>query len=182
MRCGEVLFEEGAKVESFYVCESGCVRLEVLPNRDKPIVLYRAKANEAFAEEHLILDAYSYRGVIDEDSVLLSAPKTAILNDIRSDPIIGQRYIYCLSQRNLQLRVNFERLSIKSAKERVFHFLKTKESLNPGPQDFSGKLKSYSDDLNLTHEAMYRALKDLEEEGRICRNDGIVEIIKNSVV
>ena len=42
--------------------------------------------------------------------------------------------------------------------------------------DLSGKIKSLSDDLNLTHEATYRALRELEEAGAIKRNNGIVEI------
>lgn len=174
---GEILFEKGAKVAHFFFCQSGCVRLEVFPEKRKPVVLYRARADEAFAEEHLVLEEYSYRGVADEDSVVLMVPRQAILDDVRSNPDVAFRYIDCLAKRFLQLRINFERLGIKGAKQRVMHLLQTLSMRSEPPLDLSGKIKSLSDDLNLTHEATYRALRDLENDGVLKRSDGMFEIV-----
>ncbi len=176
---GEVLFLENSPVERFYFCKEGCIRLEVFPQKNKAVVLYRARDGETIAEEHLILEKYGYRAVADRVSIVESVPKSLMLDDIRTNPVVAKNFIYCLAKRNVQLRINFERLGIKSAKERVLHFLRGLAIQNPGPLDLSGKLKGLSGDLNLTHEAMYRALKELEQEGLISRKSGRISLLKS---
>ena len=176
---GEILFMENSPVERFFFCKQGCIRLEVTPHKNKAIVLYRARDEETIAEEHLILDEYGYRAVADEASVIESVPKQLILNEIRTNPDVAKNFVFCLSKRNIQLRINFERLGIKSAKDRVFHFLRGLAIQNPGPLELSGKLKSLSRDLNLTHEAVYRALKELENMGSISRQGGTISLIES---
>ena len=51
----------------------------------------------------------------------------------------------------------------------VLFFKSLANSRDDAPVDVRGKLKSYADDLNLTHETMYRAIRQLESEGRIER-------------
>ncbi len=172
----ETVFSEGATVESIFLVEEGCVRLIVFPQDGKQLVLYRARCGETFAEEHLTLEKYSYRAVTDEPTTLHFVPKAAILNDLRTNPEVATRFIKCISSRYYQLRINFERLGIASAKARVLHWLNTL-SLREGQDiDLTGKLKSLSDDLNLTHEAMYRALRELERDGAIQRDSGVIKI------
>lgn len=176
----EMVFSEESTAKNVYLVESGCVRLVVFPQEGKQLVLYRAKMGETFAEEHLAMEKYSYRAVTDEPTVLQSVSKAALLNDINVNPSIAVKFIECISTRYYQLRTNFERLGIASAKNRVLHLLKTM-CVQQGPViDLTGKLKSLSDDLNLTHEAMYRALRELEQEGTIQRDHGVIEICEIS--
>lgn len=177
---GDILFTEGAKAESVFFVESGCIRLEVHPENDKQLVLYRARENEAFAEEHLVLHRYSYQAVADEKSIVQYLPKQALLEDIRVRPDVAQKFITCLSLRHYQLRINFERLGIKSAKNRVLHLLQTMSLQGDCPIDVTGKIKSFSNDLNLTHEATYRALKELERDGLIQRENGSIILVEIS--
>jgi DNA-binding transcriptional regulator YhcF (GntR family) len=39
-------------------------------------------------------------------------------------------------------------------------------------------MKSLADDLNLTPEAIYRALRELEKEGFIQRDDGTITVLR----
>jgi CRP-like cAMP-binding protein len=177
----ELVFSEDSPADDVFLVKSGCVRLVVFPQDDKQLVLYRALKDETFAEEHLALEKYSYRAVTDEQTELQIVSKAALLNDINTNPAIAMRFIECISSRYYQLRINFERLGIAAAKERVLHWLKTL-SLRQGPViDLTGKLKSLSDDLNLTHEAMYRALRELEQGGAIQRDRGKIKICKYSL-
>ena len=176
----ETVFLEGAEVESIYFVEQGCVRLVVFPQEGKQMVLYRARTGEPFAEEHLTLARYSYRAVADEGSIIQSISKQLLLDDVYTNPEVARRYIGCISSRYYQLRTNFERLGISSAKARVLHLLNTMNCEGIPAIDLDGKIKSLSDDLNLTHEATYRALRELEEGGAIKRNNGIVEICQIS--
>ena len=174
---GEILFDEGSTVESVFFIEKGSVRIVVEPRKGKRMVLYRARENEAVAEEHLVLDKYTYQAVADEITIVQFLPKQAILDDIRLSPEIAQRFIMCLSLRYYQLRINFERLGIRSAKDRVLHLLQTLSLQTQGPLDMGGRIKSFSDDLNLTHEATYRALKELEQEGSISREGAMIMLL-----
>ena len=178
---GDTIFDVGQFVDSIYFCSTGSVRMEVFPIADKPIVLYRAYADEAFAEEHLTREHYTYRAIADEPAIIESAPKYLILDDIRNNPQLGARFIACLAERYYQLRVSFERLSIKSAKARVLHLLLTLTSQDGIPLNLNGRIKGLSRDLNLSHEATYRALKDLEEDGAIQRENGVIMHIDRGV-
>lgn len=179
---GDTIFNIGQSVDSIYFCATGSVRMEVFPESEKPIVLYRAYAGEAFAEEHLTRQQYTYRAVADEPTVIESAPKQLILDDIRNNPQLGEKFIACLAERYCQLRVSFERLGIKSAKARVLHLLLTLESQDGVPLDLNGRIKGLSRDLNLSHEATYRALKELEDDNMIQRENGVIHHIKHSPV
>ena len=154
--------------------------MEVFPEPDKPLVVYRQREGNAFAEEYLGIDHYTYRAVADEDSVIQQVDRKLILEDFRTDPMIAQRFVHCLAKRSFQLMANFERLGIKSAQDRVFHLLKTLALQYPQPLDLGGRIKSYSADLNLSPEAVYRALKKLEDAGRIKRKDGMIEIVSQT--
>ncbi len=177
VKAGSAIFEAGQCVKSIFFCVSGSVRMEVFPDPGKPMVLYRAYADEAFAEEHLARDRYSYSAIADEPCVIESAPKQLILNDIGSNPELGARFITCLAERYYQLRVSFERLGINSASARVLHLLMTLESQEGIPLNLSGRIKGLSRDLNLSHEAAYRALKNLEAENIIRRENGVITYI-----
>ncbi len=87
-------------------------------------------------------------------------------------------YIKCLGERYYSLRVRYERLGITSAKFRVLHLLASLSSSEPGPLQLSGRMKSLADDLNLTPEAIYRALRELEKEEFIQRDDGTITVLK----
>ncbi len=177
LEVNETLFLEESKVESIYKVETGCVRLVVFPQDGKQLVLYRARDGEAFAEEHLARDHYSYRAIADKKTTLQSISKQLLLDDISSNPDVAKRFLMCLSGRYYQLRTNFERLGISSARARVLHMLESLAKETSGPIHVLGKIKSLSDDLNLTHEATYRALRELENDGVIARKDGYIEIL-----
>ena len=174
----DVLFREGDSVESFFFVESGCVRLVVYPTAGKELVLYRARDKEVFAEEHLVQSSYGYTAIADLRTRVHYVPTEAVFQDLRSSQVGLERYLSCLSGRYLQLRVSFERLGIASARGRVLHFLEAlSKEKNGEPLDLHGRVKSLSNDLNLTHEAFYRALSALERDGRITRDGGRISLV-----
>ena len=177
LKAGEVLFVQGNPSDSIYFLEYGCVRLVVHPEDDKQLVLYRAQAGEIVAEEHLVQDRYRYTAIAQEDSVLWFVGRQVLLDGLYHSRDVLLRYLKCLSGRYHQLITNFERLGMRSAKSRVLHLLRTMTEEKLGPIDLTGQIKSLSDDLNLTHEAMYRAFRELEVEGVIERIDGKVLVI-----
>ncbi len=174
----EVIFLEGSPADSIFYVESGCVKLVIHPQDGKRLTLYRARQGEVFVEDHLMLDTYNVTAIADQDTVLQYVSKQLILDEIQSRPEIAMRYIECLGGRYYALRVSYERLGITSAKLRVLHLLASMSAEEHGPLDLAGRMKSLADDLNLTPEAVYRALRDLEKEGFVQRDDGTITVLK----
>lgn len=173
----EIIFLEGDPADSIYYVESGCVKLVIHPQDDKRLTLYRALQGDVFVEDHLMLDTYNVTAIADQDTVLQYVSKQLILSDVQSRPEIAMRYIKCLGERYYSLRVSYERLGITSAKFRVLHLLASLSPNEPGPLQLAGRMKSLADDLNLTPEAIYRALRELEKENFIQRDDGTITVL-----
>ena len=80
-----------------------------------------------------------------------------------------------LARQIMSLRTRLEQRNIRSATDRVRHFL----ALNTGPDGrtvlLRGTLKDLAAELGLAHEALYRALADLAAAGEIKR-------LKNKIV
>ena len=73
-----------------------------------------------------------------------------------------------------RLRLHCERLSMKSAKDRVLHLINT-EGKNGEYQVTTG-LKSLAGELGITHEALYRTLATLEQTKVIRRRKGLLTL------
>lgn len=178
----EVLFAKGAPAECLYRVVKGSIRLVTYPVSGKPLVLYRAEAGEIFSEDHLATPSYRYSAIANENSVVDSISRELLLRELQNDPKHIYQYSEYLNCRIHQLQANFERIAIPVAKTRVLDFLRSlarAQSCNGAHRiNLRGKVKSYSDDLNLSHEAMYRAIRKLESEGSIVRlADGCYQVV-----
>jgi DNA-binding PadR family transcriptional regulator len=74
-----------------------------------------------------------------------------------------------------RLRLQCERLSMKSVKDRILHLLQT-EGRN-GVYEVNTGLKSLAGELGVTHEALYRTLAMMEKERLIQRDEGQLRLI-----
>jgi CRP-like cAMP-binding protein len=74
-----------------------------------------------------------------------------------------------LSRELRRLRAQCERLSLKSARERIIHYIET-EGEN-GALTLTQTKKQWATELGLTHEALYRTLSDMANSGSM-RVDG----------
>ncbi len=175
----EVLFSMGSPVERVYQVIRGSVRIVAYPHDGKPLVLFRAIPGDVFSEDHLLDDHYRYSAIAMEETVIASICRDALIRELENDPQRFQQYFSCLCRRFHQLRSNFERIAIPEAKRRVLNLLRSLATSDDRwrPIALRGTIKSYADDLNLTHEAIYRALRKLEAEGTISRlTDGSIRV------
>ena len=81
-----------------------------------------------------------------------------------------------LNQEVRRLRLQCERLSLKSVKDRVLHLIHT-EGKN-GQYHVNTGLKSLAGELGVTHEALYRTLASLEKNAELSREDGLLMLTK----
>lgn len=85
------------------------------------------------------------------------------------DPVFARQWISLLAHQLRAVRTRVERLSLKSAAERVRHFLLSAASDADGDVRVDGTLKGLARELGLTHETQYRTIATMERSGQIKR-------------
>lgn len=170
---GETVFRSGTPTHSVFYVESGAVRLVRYGRAGEEVVLHDARAGEFFAEASLDSARYHCDAVVSEASDLLQFPATALRHLLDADHEFARQWVSLLARQLRTVRTRVERLSLKSASERVRHLL-VSEGRGPRREvKVQGTLKDLARSLGLTHEALYRTLATLEREGVIER-DGMV--------
>lgn len=81
-----------------------------------------------------------------------------------------------LAHRLQGVRSRLQIRQIRSAKERVRHVLQLKCG-ETRVWEMDATLKQLAEEIGLTHEALYRALAAMEEEGSISRSKGQIRLI-----
>ena len=99
-------------------------------------------------------------------------PKTAVLAAFDKDRAAAQAFTATLARQVMNLRTRIEQRNIRSARERVRHYLALHVGADGRSVALAGTLKDIAAELGLTHEALYRTLAALERSGAIKRGRG----------
>ncbi len=172
---GSLLFQTGKKPELMFFVLSGEVTLERLSQHGDPVVLQRTRYGFV-SEASLQSPKYHCDGRVVANSEIIQIPLSALADALNSDSAFAARWIRMLNQEVKRLRLQCERLSMKSVKDRVLHLIHT-EGKNSQYQVSTG-LKSLAGELGVTHEALYRTLAALEQSREIKRENGLLKIIQ----
>jgi CRP-like cAMP-binding protein len=177
---GQILFAVGTQVQSVFRLVSGGVRIELFPADGRKLVLYRASPGELIGADCLTRRFYGVAAISDEKSVVEAVCRNLVLDLIAEENDLLMAYFDCLTRQTDKLCESLERITIQSAKQRVLHLLiSMTERLGSNKVNLKGRIKSLSSDLNLSHEATYRALRMLEEGGFIRRyQGGLIEVVE----
>ena len=172
---GSLLFQTGKKPELMFFVLSGEVTLERLSQHGDPVVLQRTRYGFV-SEASLQSPKYHCDGRVVANSEIIQIPVSALVDALNSDSAFAARWIRMLNQEVKRLRLQCERLSMKSVKDRLLHLIDT-EGKNGQYQVTTG-LKSLAGELGVTHEALYRTLAALEQSREIKRESGLLELIQ----
>ena len=169
---GQALFRLGDRTAGIYEILRGRVQMVRVDASGREAVLYSATAGELFAEAALFSPIYHCDAITRTGATVRLYPKDKVLAELRRNP---QAITAILAREIMSLRTQIERRNIRSAGDRVRHFL----ALNTGADGrtvlLRGTLKDLAAELGLTHEALYRALAGLAAKGEIKR-------LKNKIV
>lgn len=113
------------------------------------------------AEASLFIERYHCDAIATEASEVLAFPIEVVMQAF-AEPEFRNTWIQLLSAEVRRLRSQVERLSLKTAKERIVHYILT-EGQNRTIQLAVSK-KRWALELGLTHEALYRTLRDMVED------------------
>lgn len=178
LRTGEALFLREDRPLGLYVLEAGEVRLTRTDMGGREIILFRAQPGDIFAEASLFSDAYHCDAVASAPSIVQLLPKAAVLEAFFAEPDIAQAFMATLARQVMLLRSRLENRNLRTARERILHYLGLQANGMDGVVRLNGSLKTMASELGLTHESLYRTLASLEAEGVIERSPGEIRLSK----
>jgi CRP-like cAMP-binding protein len=171
---GRRLFEAGQKPQWMFFVLSGEVTLERLSEHGDTVVLQRTRRGFV-SEASLQSSKYHCDAHVVANADIVQIPLPKLAKALAQDTEFAARWIRMLNQEVKRLRLQCERLSIKSVKDRLLHLLHTEGS--NGIYTVNSGLKSLAGELGVTHEALYRTLATLEKDKLIKRDEGLLSLI-----
>lgn len=171
----QALFRQGELASAIFMVETERVKLVRYLNSGTEVCLHVARAGESFAESALFSETYHCDAIAEIPSCIAVYPKQVVLQLLESRPEFALNFTARLTKQIQSLRTQLELRDIHSARDRTLQYLiLLTEPRQPTPKQptimFDRPLKDVASDIGLTHEAFYRALAQLEQEGYIKRN------------
>jgi len=179
LKAGEALFRRGGKPLGLYEIIAGSVRLARVDRVGHEIVLYVASPGETLAEASLFSAQYHCDAIASTDATVRLYPKRELLVALEENPKAMKAFTGTLAHLVMDLRTRLEQRNIRSARERVRHFLALNTGADGRTVAWRGTLKDLAAELGLTHEALYRTLADLEGSGEIKRKGRVITLSKH---
>jgi len=164
LEAGRVLFRVGDTVHAVFAVLEGEIRLLRRDRNGTEVVLQRSRGG-FFAEASLWSKAYHCDAVAAAPSRVLRFPAQAFRDALDDDAGFREAWMTHLGREVRKLRTQCERLSLHRATDRILHYLEA-EGVE-GSVELTQTRKAWAAELGLTHEALYRALRRLQDAGVI---------------
>jgi len=165
-RAGETLFRLGSRPRLMLFVVAGEVRLVRRTAGGADVVLQRARAGFV-AEASLESPRYHCDIEAVTESRLLGFPRDPFRDALEVDAAFRNFWLRRLAAEVRKLRAQCERLSLRSAAERIEHYIEAEG--RDGRLELRQTQKAWAAELGITHEALYRALAGLQRAGRLIR-------------
>ncbi|TAM42875.1 MAG: Crp/Fnr family transcriptional regulator [Burkholderiaceae bacterium] len=158
----ERIFRIGDSVRNVYLVISGEARLIRLDRRGKEVILQRSRGG-FIAEASLDSRNYHCDAIAAEPTTLLLCPAAAFRQALERVPAFSKAWQSQLAGVVRKLRAQCERLSLHSAADRITHYIEAEGT--DGVVTLRQTRMAWAAELGLTHEALYRTLRLMREEG-----------------
>ncbi|ARV61184.1 hypothetical protein BZZ01_23505 [Nostocales cyanobacterium HT-58-2] len=170
LTAGENLFLQGDLASSFFIVETGRVKLVRYTSGGKEVTLQIVGARDGLAEIALFSDTYPCTAIAEVNSQVIVYPKVLLLSAIRNNPDLAEDFMAMLVRKIQDLKIRIELRDIRAAHERLLRYLHYQAQSNEQTiVNFDRPLKDIAADLGLTPETLSRALTRLERDGMITR-------------
>lgn len=167
MKKGQRIFSFGDAAANVYRVLDGEVCLTRFSPEGAEIVLSRAREGEFFAEASLFGSSYHCNAICTRSGNCLRLPVETLRHCLSTYPDFAMEWISTLSRNLRQQRAAQERLSLKSLRMRVIHYLVDRGK--DGRVELDQPIIRWAVELGASHEALYRTLAEMEREGVLQR-------------
>jgi CRP/FNR family transcriptional regulator, dissimilatory nitrate respiration regulator len=162
--CAETLFRTGDPVSRVMLVLSGEVRLVRLDRNGREVILQRSRGG-FIAEASLDQSNYHCDAVAAIQSAVVVFPVKAFTACLDENLLFRNAWQALLAREVRKLRSQCERLSLPNAAERIAHYIESEGS--EGVFILLQLRKTWAMELGLTHEALYRALRRMQDDGTL---------------
>jgi CRP/FNR family transcriptional regulator, dissimilatory nitrate respiration regulator len=176
LNAGQTLFRLDSRVAGLYEVVSGKIRLVRVSPAGSEAVLFVATASDTLAEASLFSTTYHCDAIASTKATVRLYPKAAVLAEFQRNPKVAQAFMAMLAQQVMSLRTGLQRRNIRSARDRVRHYLALNVGADKRTIVLTTTIKDLARDLGLTHEALYRTLSEMASDGEIKRSDRKITI------
>ncbi len=159
----QFVFARGDMPRAMYFVVSGEVKLIRPSQVGGEIVLQRARRG-FLAEASLDQRAYHCDAVATELTELFAIPRRAFC-DALDDTLFRTQWIGHLARELRTARAHSERLSLRTVRERITHYIEVEGE--GGSVTLTESKKDWAAALGLTHEALYRALSQMQKDDQL---------------
>lgn len=159
MQKGDVLFRQNQITSGLYRVVSGCVTLQRTGPGGDSLTLHRAVSGGLFAEASVFSAVYHCDAICTHTGSVMKIAKADVVATMRSNPAFSEGFMRLLAVQVQQYRAHIELLAIPSARERIL------AAVQAGY--FDTTVTELATRINLSHEACYRALRGLCDDGRM---------------
>ncbi len=158
----ETLFRTGDSVRDVYLVISGEARLVRWDRHGSEIILQRSRGG-FIAEASLDSRTYHCGGIVSESTIILAFAASAFREALEDDSVFRRAWQSQLAKEVRKLRAQCERLSLHNAADRITHYIEAEGT--DGALTLTHSRKSWAAELGLSHEALYRTLRRMQDEG-----------------
>lgn len=176
LKAGETLYRQGEPAGRLHVVISGQFRLVRRDQDGHELVLHSVRAQETLGDAALFAEHYHCDAIAVVASSVDVFDGQLLLAAFRQRPEAGEAFMAGLARQVMALRTRLEQRNIRSAGERILHYLALNTGADGCTVQLPGSLKDVAAELGLTHEALYRRLRDLQTSGRIDRNGSFITL------
>jgi CRP/FNR family transcriptional regulator, dissimilatory nitrate respiration regulator len=180
LTAGQLLFHQGDRTRAIFVVISGQISLMHYTDAGRSIKHYEVRTGESFAEAALFNEVYDCSAIADVPSRIATFPKQAFLSTLRQYPELSEGLIAQLAQRFHQAKVLLTLRSIRSARDRVLHYLEIEAHPKGKTVNLDKSLKDIAEEIGLSQESLSRVLTQLQKDGVISRKKRQIVLLQPS--
>ena len=175
LKTGQSLFRIGDVPPGLFEVLKGKVRLVRTDASGRETVLYTAGPGNVVSEVLLFSPVYHCNAFAATQAAVRLYPKALLLAEFEHDPEAARAFMAMLAREIMSLRTRLELCNIHSARERVRHYLAL-HAARGRTVALPGTVKDLAGDLGLSHEALYRTLAAMQQDGEIVRGRGKITL------
>ena len=182
LRLAQAVFRAGTQPRFIHFLEEGVVRLVRYGRQGEEVVLHDARPGEFLAEASLESARYHCDAIASQPSVILRVAKADFERLLAEAPTFARVWMGLLAAQLRSTRARVERLSLRSAEDRIRHLLLSEGRGARCELEITGSLKDLARRLGLTHESLYRTLARMQKDGVIDRQGSQLRLTKDGDV
>jgi len=171
-----ILFHRGDPARHMFGVLGGQASLRRTTIEGAEIIVHRAHRDELFAEAALFSPTYHCDGIVTAGTRIAWLDKMVVLQQIQEDGPFAAAFCQRLAGQVQRLRSNIELRAMRSAEDRIMAALSLRLGEGETRCTLAGTWKSFAAEIGLSHEALYRALKRLEQAKRLHREGLTVQL------